>query len=256
MITSEKRAQPLSQRERVVAERPGEGFPTPPFAAAVSSCIEQGSYPLTRRLRRHPLPPGEGRRPLSRRERVVAERPGEGRAYLSSSGEWLPGRARPRDIGSPADLLDHPREPLFNFVVGEAKLQEPVALDEVAAIAVELGLMEMLPAVDLNRQTEVVAAEIDNEARDRDLTPEFQTVQPSIAQLLPKRVLRPRTVRSKPPRNLVLWRNHGAKLRPTFRSAQYMARPCRGSTHGRVAPHPVAPRPPSPAGRGAAPMKS
>ena len=99
------RAQSLSQRERVSAERTGEGL------RRVSHCALlrlrrtfESPNPLARRLRRHPLPLGEGRhvalcraarvkgaqamnapraQSLSHGERVSAKRTGEGLRRLS-----------------------------------------------------------------------------------------------------------------------------------------------------------------------------
>jgi hypothetical protein len=148
----------------------------------------------------------EHARILSQRERVAAEQPGEGLltwpVILSFvSRKRRPWGARASDVGSAANFFDDPVKPFLQFVIGETKLNETVALDRRAARGIALHLAEMMFAIEFDRQAKIVAAEIGDESSDRDLSTEFQSIELTTAKLLPKHVLGRSAVGPQTPRN-------------------------------------------------------
>ena len=196
----------LSRRERVVAERPGEG-------AGTYTRLE----PLTPLLRSDPLPKGEGggtrpspggrgwsgsdrvrgtqlpqdRSPsprccaatLSRRERVRTP-------FSVHAWKRIARRSRSCDIGGAQDFPHDPVQPRLHFIVGESQFEITVPLDRLASFAVGDRLQRMMWAVDLDRETEGKTGEIGDESCNRNLTAEFQARQPRTAQDVPQRVFR------------------------------------------------------------------
>lgn len=176
----------LSQRERVAPKRPGEGQQSSSLASPLAlfhakRLCRSRFQPLTRRLRRHPLPRGEG---LARS--LVA-------------WKWVSWVASPRDVGCSSYFLDDPIESFLHFIIGETKLQESMRLDQRASCRIVLNLIKMMLAVDFDRKTEVIAAEVGDEACNWRLPSEFQTIKPAPAKLPPKQVLGRRALPTKMP---------------------------------------------------------
>ena len=166
----------LSQREREAAKRPGEGQQSSSLASPLTlphakRLCRTRPQPLTRRLRRHPLPRGEG---LARS--VVA-------------WKWVSWVASPRDVGCSSYFLDDPIASFLHLIIGETKFQESMHLDQRASCRIAHNLIKMMLAVDFDRKTEVIAAEVGDEARNWRLPSEFQTIKPAPAKLPPKQVL-------------------------------------------------------------------
>ncbi len=166
----------LSQRERVAAKRPGEGQQSSSLASPLALYHAKRLYrtrpqPLTRRLRRHPLPRGEGL------------------ARSVAAWKWVSWVASPRDVGCSSYFLNDPIESFLHLIIGETKFQEPMRLDQRASCRIVLNLIKMMLAVDFDRKTEVIAAEVGDEARNWRLPSEFQTIKPAPAKLPPKQVL-------------------------------------------------------------------
>jgi hypothetical protein len=211
MSLSRAGANTLSQWERVAAEQPGEGFELS-SPAQMSDDTNLRTYharskPLTRRLRRHPLPQGEGCRAHLRRRCGVrapacsrevetphpllpaSPSPMGGRFSRSlETGMRRSWRMRTCDIRHSKNFFDDPIEPFFHFVIGEAELDETMQFDQSPACVVLRNLFEMLLAIDLDHQPEVVTAKVCDEAGDRHLSAKFQPVEPAVAQLLPKNI--------------------------------------------------------------------
>jgi hypothetical protein len=199
MNLSRKGSLTLSLWERVAAEQPGEGLlsssTASPFARS-SPCglFPQGTQPLTRRLRRHPLPQGEGWRadpiPVTPHPPPPATPSPKGRGFSRSleTGMRRSWRMRTCDIRHSKNFFDDPIEPFFHFVIGEAELDETMQFDQSPACVVLRNLFEMLLAIDLDHQPEVVTAKVCDEAGDRHLSAKFQPVEPAVAQLLPKNI--------------------------------------------------------------------
>ena len=190
----------LSQRERVAAKRPGEGIQSSSLASPIAlfhakRLCRTRPQPLTRRLRRHPLPRGEG---LARS--LVARK-------------WVSWLASSRDVGYSSYFLDDPIESFLHFIIGETKFQESMRLDQGASCRIVLDLIKMMLAVDFDRKTEVIAAEVGDEACNWRLPSEFQTIKPAPAKLPPKRVLGRRALPTKMPDDL------GPMVRHPIRSA-------------------------------------
>ena len=176
----------LSQRVRVTAKRPGEGLQSSSLASPLmqfhaKSLCRARLQPLTRRRRRHPLPKGEG--------------------FAHSIAAWkrVSWAASPSDVDCPSYFLDDPIESFLHVIIGEAKFQESLRLDQRAPCCIVLDLIKMMFAVDFDRKAEVVAAEIGDEARNWRLPPEFQTIEPAPAKLQPKQVLRGRALTTQAP---------------------------------------------------------
>ncbi len=168
--------------------------------------------PLTRLLRSHPLPQGEGRpgatfrvRPLSLGERVVAERPGEGCRPLHKITRQRQSHARegsrsiriqtrqrlshgiaPRDIQHPPYLFKHPGRAPGNIGIGEADFLVSGGLDRGGPQSVGFGLVGVMDPVKLDRQPRRLATKIDDEPGDRRLPPELPAVNATAAQFLPQ----------------------------------------------------------------------
>jgi len=175
----------LSQRERMAAEQPGEGLPT---RQVIHASRVRASY--RKIVTPHPPPPAApspSGRGFERSVEARVRRP------------WL---ARARNVGAPANFFNHPIESFLHFVIGETKLNEPVALDALATQGVALDLLKMMFAVELDCQAKIVAAEISDESRDRHLSAEFQAIEPTAAKLLPKHVFGGRALGPQTPRNL------------------------------------------------------
>lgn len=90
------------------------------------------------------------------------------------------------DVRRAADFLQNPVEPFFHFVVREPQLEIAVAFDRFSTLRVGKRLIGMMLAVELDRQTEVVAAEVDDVSGDRRLPAKFQAVEPRTAQFAPE----------------------------------------------------------------------
>jgi hypothetical protein len=163
--------------------------------------------------------------PLSQRERVVAKRPGEGSI---GAGKRRPRGSCPRYIRCSSYFLDDPIEPFFHFVVGEAKFEEPMSFDQRASRGILLDLFQMLLAIDLDRQTEVVAAEIGDEARNRRLPSEFQAIEPTPTKLLPKQILGRRALPAQASGNRGQAGRHAVSFAVDRRRSQPLTRPLRG----------------------------
>lgn len=176
----------LSQRERVAAKRPGEGQQSSSLASPIAlfhakRLCRARFQPLTRRLRRHPLPRGEGL----------------ARSIVAWKGvSWTAG---PRDVGCSSYFLDDPIESFLHFIIGETKFQESMRLHQRASCRIVLNLIKMMLAVDFDRKTEIMAAEVGDEACNWRLPSEFQTIKPAPAKLPPKQVLGRRALPSKMP---------------------------------------------------------
>src|SRR5208283_1781408 len=81
-----------------------------------------------------------------------------------------------------------PVEAFFHFVVSEPQLDKAMCFNKGPTHHISFDLIEMLFAINLDRQAEVVATKVCDEAGDRHLSAEFQSVEPAVAQLLPKHV--------------------------------------------------------------------
>ena len=176
MILLQRDGTTLSKRERVAAKRPGEGQQSSSLASPLALYLAKRLYrtrpqPLTCRLRRRPLPRGEG---LARS--LVA-------------WKWVSWVASPRDVGCSSYFLDYPIQSFLHFIIGKTKFQESMRLDQRASCRIVLNLIKMMFAVDFDAEAEVVAAEIGDETRDWRLSSKFQTIKPAPAKLLPKQVL-------------------------------------------------------------------
>jgi len=177
------RAQTLSQRERVAAEQPGEGLPPSPFASA-----KRFRAKLCEIETPHPPPP-------------AALSPfGRGLASSLISRIRRPRSTRPRDISRASNFFDNPVEPFLYFVIGEAKLDESMAFYKFAPRFIALDLIVMMFAVDLDRQAEVIATEIHDEAGDGHLPAKFHSVQPMRTKLLPENIFRRSALSAQTPR--------------------------------------------------------
>jgi hypothetical protein len=178
MILLRRGGTSLSQRERMAAKRPGEGQQSLSVASPLAlyhakRLNRTRPQPLTRRLRRHPLPRGEGlARSLVAWKRV----------------SWV---ASPRDVGCSSYFLDDPIESFLHFIIGETNFQVPMRLDQRAPCHIVLDLIKMMLAIDFDRKTEVIAAEVGDEARNWRLPSEFQTIKPAPAKLPTKQVFGP-----------------------------------------------------------------
>lgn len=166
----------LSQRETVGAKRPGEGLDSSGLASPLTLPHDERLcrarlQPLTRRLRRHPLHKGEGL------------------AQSVAAWKWVSWVASPRDVGCSSYFLNDPIESFLHLIIGETKFQESMRLDQRASCRIALNLIKMMLAVDFDRKTEVIAAEVGDEARNWRLPSEFQTIKPAPAKLPPKQVL-------------------------------------------------------------------
>ena len=206
----------LSQRERVAAKRPGEGLRHSSLASPLTllhpKCLCRARRrPLTRRLRRHPLPRGEG---LARS--LVA-------------WKWVSWAASPRDVGCSSYFLDDPIESFLHFIIGETKFQESMRLDQRASCRIVLDLIKMMFAVDFDGEAEVVAAEIGDETRDWRLSSKFQTIKPAPAKLLPKQVLGRRAFVTQAPGDLDPMVRHAKTSTPDWQKSQSAA--CRIPGH-------------------------
>jgi hypothetical protein len=182
MILLRRDSTSLSQRERVALKRPREGQQSSSLASPLALYHAKRLYrtrpqPLTRRLRRHPLPRGEG---LARS--VVA-------------WKWVSWVASPRDVGCSSYFLNDPIESFLHLIIGETKFQESMRLDRRASCRIALNLIKMMLAVDFDRKTEVIAAEV-GDSRNWRLPSEFQTIKPTPAKLPPKQVLGRRGLRT------------------------------------------------------------
>jgi hypothetical protein len=189
MILLRRGGTSLSQREREAAKRPGEGQQSLSLASPLAlyhakRLNRTRPQPLTRRLRRHPLPRGEG---LARS--LVA-------------WKWVSWVASPRDVGCSSYFLDDPIESFLHFIIGETNFQEPMRLDQRAPCHIVLDLIKMMLAIDFDRKTEVIAAEVGDEARNWRLPSEFQTIKPAPAKLPPKQVFGRRALPTKMPRDV------------------------------------------------------
>ena len=217
MSLSKKRST-LSLRERVAAKRPGEGLQpsnlvSPFMLFHAKTLCRARPQPLTRRLRRHPLPLGEG----------------FARSIVAWKGvSWTAG---PRDVGCSSYFLDDPIESFLHFIIGEAKFQEPMRLDQRAPCCIALDLVKMMFAIDFDRKPDVVAAEIGDEARNWRLPSEFQTIEPPPAKLPPKQALRRRALSTQAPGYL------DPMVRHAIRFATDQQRP--QSLTGRLRRHPL-----------------
>ena len=185
MILLRRGGTSLSQREREAAKRPGEGQQSSSLASPLALYHAKRLYrtrpqPLPRRLRLHPLPRGEG---LAR----------------SLAWKWVSCVASPRDVCCSSYFLNDPIELFLHFIIGETKFQEPMSLDQRASSHIELNLIKIMLAVDFDRKTEVIAAEVGDEARNWRLPSEFQTIKPAPAKLPPKPVFGRRALPTKAP---------------------------------------------------------
>ncbi len=188
-------ARTLSQRERVAAEQPGEGLPTPQVihASRVCACSPKIETP-------HPPPP------------AAPSPSGRGWARSFVARKRYPWCARASDVRGATNFLDHPIQPFLHLIVREAKLDKPVALDERAARGVAFKLFRMMLAVELDGEPESVTAKICDEASDRYLSSEFQPVEPAAAKLLPQHVLGSRAIGSQAARNICRSFGHHPQL--------------------------------------------
>ena len=186
MSLSSKGAQTLSHWERVAAEQPGEGLQSP------AQFIGQPPRSLTSVLKTatpHPPPP------------AAPSPKGRGLARSLEAGMRRPRRMCTRDIRGSADFFDDPVEPFLNFVVGEAKLDEPVTFNDLAAGGIACDLIAMLLAVEFNRQPETIATEVRDVISDWALSAEFQSIKLPVAELSPKHVFGRRALGPQTPCN-------------------------------------------------------
>jgi len=133
---------------------------------------------------------------LSQRERVAAERPGEGLQSFKARMSGLH-RSSASHIRSAPDFLDDPIEPLFNLIIGETEFYEAMDFDQLSPCEVTLDLIEVLPAIKLDGDAEIVATEVSDETGDRNLPSKFVPIKPAVSQLLPQHVFGGRALRTK-----------------------------------------------------------
>jgi hypothetical protein len=180
--------------------RPHEGLPSPSSAAVPSAA----SYPTSSCMAATPHPPppaapspnGRGfARPdvgvpfQQERSQPLTRRPQEmGWARSFEAREWGSRRLRPSDIGRPTYFLDNPIKPFLHFVVGEAKLDEAMPLDQVPACLISFNPIEMMFAVHFDRQSEIMTTKVSDKSGDRHLSAKFQSIEPAVAKLLPKNI--------------------------------------------------------------------
>ena len=76
-----------------------------------------------------------------------------------------------------------------------------MSLNRFAAQRIRKRLFGVVLAVEFDGETEVDAAEVCNEVRDRNLPPKLQVFEPAIAQGVPQRILGRGAVASEPAGN-------------------------------------------------------
>ncbi len=149
----------------------------------------------------------KGVRTLSLRERVAAEQPGEGvrsRPNLQQSFE-----ARMRrplwtcagDVDRLSNLFDDPIEPFLHLVIREANFNIAVSFDQLSACCVPFKLIEMMLAVDFDRQPKIEATKIRDKSCDGYLPTEFQSIESAATELLPSQIFGRRALCAKASRD-------------------------------------------------------
>ncbi len=133
------------------------------------------SKPLTRSLRDHPLPLGEGAARLS--------------LFRIEPRERIARRPRPRDVQRALDFRHDPIQSLLDFCIGEAQFDISVRLDAGASQRIIFDLLRVLPAVEFDGDRGIDAAEIHDISRDWNLPAEFESAKSSSAQDSPKNIL-------------------------------------------------------------------
>jgi hypothetical protein len=166
----------LSHGERVSPQATGEGVRR--FRLGLRPSNPSAPNTLTRLLRSHSLPEGEGLGVTPVHLGPVEAK--DGRTHLIAAGR----------IEHAPDFLDDPIEPGAHVVIGEADLQVARGLDPFTPGGVKVRLLGVMDAIELDGEPGGFTGEIDDVAGDRDLPTEFPAVEPAIAELLPQQVLR------------------------------------------------------------------
>ncbi len=96
---------------------------------------------------------------------------------------------RTGNVDCALDFGHHPVEPFLHLIIGKPQFDKAMAFNRHTARFVSPGLIEMMLAIELDREAEIEATEIRDESGDRHLPTEFQSIELAVAQLLPKHVL-------------------------------------------------------------------
>ncbi len=176
----------------------------------------------------------KGTRTLSRRESVPPKAAGEGLRSTARFGGALPysfdsricGSRRPRlrDIRGAPNFLHHPVKPFPDFIVAKPKFDETMTFDGSAARRIARDSIEMLFAINFDRQPEVMAAEICNKSSDWYLSMKLEPVAATTTKLLPKQIFGRRASCPQTSRNSGQPVSHALKCEDDFSRSQPLTR--------------------------------
>src|SRR6476661_8652638 len=93
---------------------------------------------------------------------------------------------RTGEVDGAVDFLHHPIETFVDLGVGEADLQISARFDNISPLPISFHLFGVMHAIQLDRQAQIDAGEVRDEAVDGNLPPEFEALAASAAQLLPE----------------------------------------------------------------------